>query len=90
MKEGRPTVWTGPTEEEDMMLNLQPGQCGLCSHFGDNHDTSAPQPLQLLAKDEDLVAKVCDCDDPAHAPLHLRVTPVSGCAGFEPAKQLQA
>ena len=72
------------------MLQLQPGQCGLCTHFGDNHDASVPQPLNLLAKDESLATKTSDCDHPAHAPLHLKVTPVSGCAGFEPADQLQA
>ena len=72
------------------MIDLQPGQCGLCAHFGDNHDPSQPPALQLVTKDEDLVAKVSDCDHPAHAPLHLKVTPVSGCAGFEPVEQLQA
>ena len=72
------------------MMQLQTGQCGLCTHFGANHDASAPQPLALLTKDEALEAKISDCDHPAHAPLHLKVTPVSGCAGFEPAEQLQA
>lgn len=79
------------TDQEDIeMIDLQPGQCGLCSHFGDNHDAGAPRPLTLLTKDEELSTKVSDCDHPAHAPLRLKVTPVSGCAGFEPAEQLQA
>ena len=31
---------------------------------------------------EDLVE---ECGNPKHAPLHLVVTPISGCEGFEPA-----
>jgi hypothetical protein len=32
---------------------------------------------------------VDECDHPRHAALHLRVTPISGCDGFEPAPPVQ-
>ena len=67
------------------MLQVHDGQCGLCTHFGEHH-----QPDQQLVQirtskqaPEDLVE---ECGHPQHAPLHLMVTPVSGCAGFEPAR----
>lgn len=72
------------------MIDLQPGQCGLCAHFGENADSNQPQPLTLRLKGEELEKHISECDHPAHAPLHLMVTPSSGCAGFEPAQQLQA
>ena len=34
---------------------------------------------------EDLID---DCGHPKHASLHLRVTPISGCDGFEPAQMM--
>lgn len=66
------------------MKTVQDGQCGLCVHFGEPH-----QPTQELVQirvshkaPEDLVD---ECGHPRHASLHLRVTPISGCDGFEPA-----
>lgn len=66
------------------MLHVEEGQCGLCTHFGEGH---APvgvltQIRTSLEAKEDLVE---DCGHPKHAPLHLKVTAVSGCDGFEPA-----
>jgi hypothetical protein len=29
---------------------------------------------------------VDECGHPRHAPLHLKVTPLSGCDGFAPAR----
>jgi hypothetical protein len=72
------------------MLQLQPGQCGLCTHFGDNHDPTAPRPIYLQLKEDALKTKVSECDHPAHAPLHLKVTAISGCEGFEPIDQPRA
>ena len=67
------------------MLQVHDGQCGLCTHFGEHH-----QPDQKLVQirtskqaPEDIVE---ECGHPQHAPLHLMVTPISGCAGFEPAR----
>jgi hypothetical protein len=30
-----------------------------------------------------------ECDHHRHASLHLKVTPISGCDGFEPAQPVQ-
>ncbi len=65
------------------MLTLHEGQCGLCKHFGE-HD-NAPQLVQVRTSKsapEDLKA---DCGHPKLEPLHLTVTPDSGCEGFEAA-----
>jgi hypothetical protein len=67
------------------MLQVHDGQCGLCAHFGEDHQPTA-QLVQIRTKHvapEDLMDK---CGHPQHAPLNLMVTPISGCAGFEPAK----
>jgi hypothetical protein len=56
-------------------------------HFGEDHQPSQ-QLVQIRAKHEapeDLIDK---CGHPQHAPLNLIVTPISGCAGFEPAAQV--
>lgn len=67
------------------MLQVREGQCGLCVHFGEDHG-AMPQLVQIrrtrLAP-EDLTQ---ECGHPQHAPLHLMVTPISGCQGFEPAQ----
>ncbi len=66
------------------MHDLTTGQCGLCGHFGEHH-ASAELLTQIRvnkAAPEDLVD---ECGHPKHAPLHLMVTPISGCDGFEPA-----
>jgi hypothetical protein len=65
------------------MMHIEDGQCGLCAHFGETHDETAPlvQIRQLHEAPEEFVD---DCGHPRHASLHLRVTPISGCDGFEP------
>jgi len=67
------------------MLQVQDGQCGLCTHFGEDHGTNA-QLTQIRMKHEAPETLVDDCGHPRHASLHLRVTPISGCDGFEPAR----
>ena len=74
------------------MLSIQEGQCGLCKHFGE-HITLPDQERQQLVQirtskqaPEDLLE---ECGHPQHEPLHLVVTPVSGCNGFEPAESNQ-
>ena len=67
------------------MLHVHEGQCGLCAHFGEHH-LPDPQLVQIrVAKEapEDLVE---ECGHPLHEKLHLMVTPISGCEGFEPAR----
>jgi hypothetical protein len=70
-------------------MMLQKGQCGLCTHFGD-HYPSDPQIIQIRLKKEGPENLVEECAHPNNAPLHLMVTPISGCKGFEPAVQAQA
>jgi hypothetical protein len=66
------------------MFHVHDGQCGLCTHFGEHHpnDEKLTQIRITGQAPEDLVD---ECDLPRHASLHLKVTPISGCDGFEPA-----
>lgn len=70
------------------MQMIHDGQCGLCAHFGE-HDLGHRQELiqirRLKEASEDVVE---ECGHPQHASLHLMVTPISGCAGFEAAKEM--
>ncbi len=69
------------------MLQLHEGQCGLCAHFGETHALQ-PQLLQIRQSHEAPESLVDDCGHPRHASLHLKVTPISGCDGFEPAMMM--
>jgi hypothetical protein len=63
------------------METIQDGQCGLCSHFGEDHKAGAALVSILSSHQADL--KIVDeCGHPKHAALHLKVTPISGCDGF--------
>jgi len=65
------------------MLQIHDGQCGLCTHFGEN-DADKTQLIQIRLKHEAPEQMVEPCGLPAHARLDLVVTPISGCKGFEP------
>lgn len=67
------------------MLKIQDGQCGMCAHFGENipDDQKLVQIRISGQAPEDLVE---DCGHPQHEGLHLRVTPISTCEGYTPAK----
>jgi hypothetical protein len=67
------------------MLHVHEGQCGLCTHFGEEHpqDQKLMQIRKAMEASEDFIDA---CGHPKHAPLHLKVTPVSGCDGFERAR----
>lgn len=68
------------------MLHIQEGQCGLCLHFGETHAMdSVPALMQIRTSHEAPETLIDDCGHPRHASLHLKVTPISGCDGFEPA-----
>lgn len=64
------------------MLHVEEGQCGLCMHFGETH---GPNPKLTLIRQSGEAPETLldDCGHPRHAPLHLKVTPISGCDGFE-------
>ena len=66
------------------MKELHEGQCGLCAHFGEHHNNEQRLVSIRINREapEDLVD---DCGHPRHAALNLKVTPISGCDGFEPA-----
>lgn len=66
------------------MEEIHDGQCGLCTHFGESHPNSE-KLIQLRTSHDGPVDLVDECGHPRHAPLHLKVTPISGCDGFEPA-----
>ncbi|HUQ68325.1 MAG TPA: hypothetical protein VM165_02310 [Planctomycetaceae bacterium] len=67
------------------MQTVQEGQCGLCAHFGE-HDQAHQQALIQIRTSKSAPEDVVEeCGHPQHARLHLMVTPISGCQGFEPA-----
>lgn len=71
------------------MMQVTDGQCGLCKHFGEHGALDSQEKQQLIQirtskhAPEDLRE---ECGHPQHEPLHLIVTPVSGCEGFEAAR----
>ncbi|MBT9331776.1 hypothetical protein [Paracidobacterium acidisoli] len=66
------------------MLAVHNGQCGLCSHFGEGH-ASNDKLVAILTTKQAPESMVDSCGLPKNASLHLKVTPISGCDGFEPA-----
>lgn len=65
------------------MLQIHDGQCGLCAHFGEN-DPNKVQIIQIRLKHEAPEQLTEPCGHPTLSPLDLKVTPISGCKGFEP------
>lgn len=66
------------------MLHVNEDQCGLCSHFGEGHVNSIV--LKIRSSHEAKEDLLEECGHPKHAPLHWKVTAVSKCGGFEPAR----
>ena len=67
------------------MQHVDDGQCGLCSHFGESHHRDE-KLVKIRVSHEAPETLVDECGHPRHASLHLKVTPISGCTGFEPAQ----
>ena len=67
------------------MLQVHDGQCGLCLHFGEHHAAKADL-IQIRSKRSASEQMIDECAHPKHASLHLKVTPISSCDGFAPAK----
>lgn len=66
------------------MLNVHSGQCGLCTHFGEEHSQNKNLVQVRTSKTAD--EKFIDaCGHPKHAALNLKVTAISSCEGFVPA-----
>ncbi|MEM6749020.1 MAG: hypothetical protein AAF612_00985 [Planctomycetota bacterium] len=66
------------------MHAISDGQCGLCKHYGEGEDDSAGL-VQIRVAKQAPVDVTHECGHPQNKPLHLLVTPVSGCSGFEAA-----
>jgi hypothetical protein len=71
--------------EDSPMTSIHDGQCGLCSHFGESHLPSDQKLIHIRSSKSAPEDFVDDCGHPRHASLHLKVTPISGCDGFEAA-----
>jgi hypothetical protein len=67
------------------MLHVQDGQCGLCAHFGETHEATT-QLKQIRVKQEAPETFVDDCGLSKNSGLHLKVSPISRCDGFERAR----
>lgn len=68
------------------MKEIHEGQCGLCTHFGESH-TRDERLVQIRVSHDGPEDLIDECGHPRHATLNLRVTPISGCDGFEPAER---
>ncbi len=72
------------------MTHIDNGQCGLCVHFGE-HSKNIPQEVlvRIRKKHEANERLVAECGHPNNSKLNLKVTPTSGCSGFEEAQEVQ-
>lgn len=68
------------------MLHIEKGQCGLCAHFGETHNGHEDRLAQIRLKKQAPEKLVDECGHPQLVSLHLKVTPISGCDGFEQAR----
>jgi hypothetical protein len=66
------------------MREIHEGQCGLCIHFGEHHPDHA-ELHEIRRSHQAREDFVDECGHPEHHKLHLKVTPTSGCDGFEAA-----
>jgi hypothetical protein len=64
------------------MLAVHDGQCGLCSHFGEDHAQN-DKLISILTTKQAPETFIEICGLPKNASLHLKVTPISGCDGFQ-------
>jgi hypothetical protein len=62
------------------MESVQNGQCGLCTHFGEEHRSETL--VSILSSHQADLKLLDECGHPKNAALHLKVTPISGCDGF--------
>jgi|688.fasta_scaffold38457_2 hypothetical protein len=68
------------------MIKVQTGQCGICVHFGERHqETAELQHIRTTSRASEVYTD--ECGHPVLAQMRLRVTPISGCKGFEATQQ---
>ena len=65
------------------MSTVTEGQCGLCKHFGEND--ASPKLVQIRTTHEAPADLTVSYGHPQNEPLNLKVTPLSGCGGYEAA-----
>jgi hypothetical protein len=68
------------------MIHVHDGQCGLCKHYGELHPKEDQKLVQIRSSKEAPEVLTEECGHPRHASLHLIVTPISSCDGFERAQ----
>lgn len=66
------------------MEQVHDGQCGLCAHFGEPH-AKTNVLVSIVSSHKADIQLIDECGHPKHASLHLKVTPISGCDGFQAA-----
>lgn len=64
------------------MQLVHSGQCGVCTHFGEHHPANE-QLIQIRTTKQAPEDYVDTCGK--NEDIHLKVTALSGCDGFEPA-----
>lgn len=69
------------------MLKITDGQCGMCTHFGEGDKSAEQKLVQIRISGQAPADLVEPCGLPENRKVNLKVTPVSGCAGFEPARK---
>jgi hypothetical protein len=57
----------------------------MCAHFGAEHPDQQ-ELVQIRREGQTSEDFVDECHHPRHWSLHLKVTPISSCDGFEPAQ----
>lgn len=67
------------------MIRIHQGQCGLCVHFAEHQPLEQQKLVPIRQSKEAPEDMLEECGHPRHEPLHLLVTPISGCQGFESA-----
>jgi hypothetical protein len=66
------------------MSEIHDGQCGLCTHFGEGHKPD--DKLVMIRSSHQAPENLVEtCGHPQLVNLHLMVTPISGCSGFQAA-----
>jgi hypothetical protein len=67
------------------MVAVHDGQCGVCVHFGEHNNADKQVLTQIIMTKQAPESLVEGCGLPKNEALHLKVTAVSGCDGFQPA-----
>ncbi len=65
------------------MLQITDGQCGMCKHYGAHHAEAQAQLVQLRTEHSAPDGMKQECGHPKLEPLHLTLTPIASCDGYE-------